>query len=61
MAINPWLTFLPVVGSTNDEVRDRLEGYLAAVEAVPTGPKTGPREPAMAETGTSSREIERGN
>jgi integrase len=56
-----WDTYGHLFPQSRDEVRDRLEGYLAAVEAVPTGPKTGPREPAMAETGTSSREIERGN
>ncbi|MBU6160798.1 MAG: biotin--[acetyl-CoA-carboxylase] ligase, partial [Myxococcales bacterium] len=43
MAINPWLTFLPVVGSTNDEVRDRLESGAGHGVAVCAGEQTGGR------------------
>ena len=43
MAINPWLTFLPVVGSTNDEVRGRLESGAGHGIAVCAGEQTGGR------------------
>jgi BirA family biotin operon repressor/biotin-[acetyl-CoA-carboxylase] ligase len=43
VAINPWLTFLPVAVSTNDEVRTRLEFGAGHGVAVCAGEQTGGR------------------
>ena len=56
-----WDTYGHLFPQSRDEVRDRLEGYLAAVEAPGNGPKTGPKITAAAQSRTSSGKVERGN